>query len=53
MAEMVQDAIRSYNGPVNDVLFTGHSAGGAVAALLYLHFQLTHALGNVVYFRVS
>jgi len=28
-------------------LFTGHSAGGAVAALLYLHFQLTHALGNL------
>jgi hypothetical protein len=46
MAETVQDAIRSYNEPVNDVLFTGHSAGGAVAALLYLHFQLTHVLGN-------
>lgn len=47
IAEPIQDAIRSYTGPVNSILFTGHSAGGAVAALLYLHFQLTHALGNI------
>jgi hypothetical protein len=47
MAPDVLSAIRSYTEPLDRICFTGHSAGGAVASLLYLNYQLSQSLGMV------
>ncbi|ORY10613.1 Alpha/Beta hydrolase protein [Clohesyomyces aquaticus] len=44
MVPDILSAIGSYTEPLDRICFAGHSAGGAVAALLYLHFQLSHSL---------
>ncbi|KAF2152247.1 alpha/beta-hydrolase [Myriangium duriaei CBS 260.36] len=44
MAADILRAISSYVGSYNRICFTGHSAGAAVASLLYLHYQLSRSL---------
>jgi putative lipase involved disintegration of autophagic bodies len=43
MAPMVHAAISSRIEQADRVLLTGHSAGGAVAALLFAHLKLSNA----------
>lgn len=45
MANAVISAIKNCQAEFGTVLLAGHSAGGAVAALLFAHFWLTKALG--------
>lgn len=47
MAENIHSALLSCPKPVHHVLFTGHSAGGAVASLIFAHFKMSRILGTL------
>ncbi|KAF8853351.1 alpha/beta-hydrolase [Acephala macrosclerotiorum] len=51
IADSLLDAVEKQKNqlswPVTSVLFTGHSAGGAVAVLLCLYFQGNQSLGDI------
>lgn len=44
MASTVYETISSWTDQADQFLLTGHSAGGAVAALLFAHFKLSGVL---------
>lgn len=45
MAGDIRSAILACSEPVDHVLFTGHSAGGAIASLIFAHFKMSGTLG--------
>jgi len=47
MVEKVLSKLQSERRDFKEILFTGHSAGGAVAALVFSHLKLTKKLGDV------
>jgi predicted esterase len=47
MLEKVLEKFQSKRLDFKEILFTGHSAGGAVAALVFAHLKLTKKLGDV------
>jgi len=47
MCDPIVAAIKPRQAEAGSVLLTGHSAGGAVAALLYARLQLTNPLGEL------
>jgi putative lipase involved disintegration of autophagic bodies len=53
MAKTIPTVIQAYRNDFHQLLFTGHSAGGAVAALLFSHFKLTGTLGETPRYLIS
>ena len=45
MKDGIQETVLAHRDTIKQVLFTGHSAGGAIATLLFAHFELAEAFG--------